>query len=331
MDMLQNMRAFVRVVESGGFTAAASRLDLSAGQVSRAVSNLERHLRTRLLSRNTRSVVLTEAGRRYLQRCYPILTSLEEAEAEACGAHVRPSGQLRVHATASFGQNYVMPVLMHYQRRYPDVAVELTMSQHNPSLIDEGYDVSIQLSRAELPDSGLISARVGESYGVLCASPSYLAERGTPNSVTELAAHACLRTTGLILSGPTWDLDGPQGKEIFELPPSPFRVNFSEAMALALRDGRGIGALPLWTALPMLRDGTLTRVLPAYRLGGLQIYALYTSREYLDAKIRSWIDLLQESIPRMLEHDLITSDVCASNTRWATGTLTDQRPFEARL
>lgn len=300
---------FVRVAESGGFTAAAVRLNMATGPVSRAVSELEQHLRTRLLNRTTRRVVLTEAGERYLHRCYQILASLDQAEAEASNAHVLPSGRLRVHATASFGQHYVMPAIMRYQKRYRQVAVELTLSQHVPDLIEEGYDVSVQLSRTELPSSGSIAVRVGNSYSILCASPSYLAERGTPGSVAELADHTCLQTTSLTLPGSRWDLDGPNGREIFDLPPSPFRVNIAEVMAFALRDGLGVGALPLWTALPWLRDGTLTRVLPTYRLSEMQIHALYTSREYLDAKIRSWIDFLKTTIPRMLDDDELTSNM----------------------
>jgi DNA-binding transcriptional LysR family regulator len=308
MDTFQKMRVFVRVAESGGFTAAALRLNMVTGQVSRAVSELEQHLRTRLLNRTTRRVVLTEAGTRYLDRCYQILACLEQAEAEASNAHVIPAGRLRVHATASFGQHYVMPVITCYQKQYPQVAVELTLSQHVPDLIDEGYDVSVQLSRTELPSSRSIAVRVGNSYSILCASPSYLAQRGTPNSVADLADHTCLKTNSQILPGSSWNLDGPNGSEVFDLPQSPFRVNMAEAMAFALQEGLGIGALPLWTALPWLRNGTLTRVLPAYRLSAMQIHALYTSRKYLDAKIRSWIDFLQESIPRMLDDDELTSN-----------------------
>ncbi|MEX3982549.1 LysR family transcriptional regulator [Paraburkholderia sp. EG287A] len=303
MDTFQKMKAFARVVEAGGFTAAAARLDLTAGQVSRAVTELEQRLRTRLLYRTTRKIVLTEAGKRYLHRCYQILDYVDEAEAEASNAHVLPSGRLRVHATASFGQHYVMPAVMRYQKRYPHVAVELTLSQHVPDLLEEGYDVSVQLSRTELPSSSSVAVRVGNSYSILCASPSYLADRGTPSSVAALADHTCLQTTSLTLPSSRWDLVGPNGREVFELHSSPFRVNIAEAMAFALRDGLGIGALPLWTALPWLRDGTLIRVLPTYRLSEMQIHALYPSREYLDAKIRSWIDFLRESVPQMIDDD----------------------------
>jgi DNA-binding transcriptional LysR family regulator len=307
MDTFQKMKIFARVAEVGGFTTAAARLNTTAGQVSRAISELERHLRTRLLNRTTRRVVLTEAGERYLHRCYQILATLEEAEAEASNAHVLPCGRLRVHATASFGQHYVMPAVMGFQKRYPQVAVDLTLSQHVPDLIDEGYDVSVQLSSTELPSSGSIAARVGHTYSILCASPSYLAEHGMPGSVAGLAAHACLQTTSPALPGSCWPLDGPNGREVFELPPSRFRVNVAEAMTFAIREGLGIGALPIWTALPWLRDGTLKRVLPTYRLSDMQIHALYACREYLDAKIRRWIDYLQESIPRMLVDDELSS------------------------
>lgn len=312
MDTLQKMKAFVRVAEAGGFTAAAARMNMATGQVSRAVSELEQHLRTRLLNRTTRRVVLTEAGGRYLHRCHQILAFLEDAEAEASNAHVLPSGRLRVHATASFGQHYVVPAIMHFQKRYPQVAVELTLSQRVPDLIDEGYDVSVQLSSTELPSSGLIAVRLGRSYSILCASPHYLAARGNPSSVAGLAEHTCLQTTSPTLPGSRWHMDGPHGREVFDLPPSPFRVNITDATAFAIRDGLGIGALPLWTALPWLRDGTLTRVLPAYRLSEMQIHALYISREYLDAKIRSWIDFMQESIPQMLGNDELTSSIANS-------------------
>ncbi|CAG9213282.1 substrate binding domain-containing protein [Paraburkholderia caribensis] len=172
-----------------------------------------------------------------------------------------------------------------------------------PDLIDEGYDVSVQLSSTELPSSASIAVHLGRSYSILCASPSYLIERGIPDSPAGLADHTCLQTTSPTRSGSQWHLDGADGQEIFDLPASPFRVNIAEAMASVLRDGVGIGALPLWTALPWLRDGTLTRVLPTYRLNEMQIHALYVSRAYLDAKIRSWIDFMRESIPQVLDEE----------------------------
>jgi DNA-binding transcriptional LysR family regulator len=303
MDTLQNMRMFVRVVEAGGFTAAAQQMNTTTAYASRAVSDLEAHLRTRLLNRTTRRIALTEAGERYLQRCEQILAYVEQAEAEAADAHARPSGRLRVHATSSFGQCYVVPAITRYQERYPSVSIDLTLSQHVPDLLDEGYDVTLQLTATELPDSGLVSQRLGTSYSVLCASPAYLEKRGVPYTVADLAGHTCVHIITSILPRDRWTFDGPNGIEDFMLPPVPFQVNVAEALAVALREGMGIGALPTPAALPALRNGTLVRLLPQYRTQKLKIYAMYASRQYLDAKIKTWVEFLRESIPQFLDAD----------------------------
>lgn len=303
MDTLQNMRMFVRVVEAKSFTAAAQQMNTTTAYASRAVSDLETHLRTRLLNRTTRRIALTEAGERYLQRCEQILAYVDQAEAEAADAHARPSGRLRIHATSSFGQYYVVPAVTRYQERYPCVAVELTLSQHVPDLLDEGYDVTLQLTASELPDSGLVSKKLGESYSVLCASPAYLEKRGTPRSVAELAEHTCLRVVTSIFPGDRWWFEGPDGTETIELPSPTFQVNVADALAVALGEGMGIGALPAPSALPALRNGTLVRVLPDHKLQKMTIYALYASRQYLDAKIKTWVECLGDVIPKTLAAD----------------------------
>ncbi|QBQ98898.1 LysR family transcriptional regulator [Paraburkholderia pallida] len=303
MDTLNCMRIFARVAEEGSFTAAAHRLDITTAFASRAVASLETHLQTRLLNRSTRRVALTEAGERYLRRCEQILAYIDQAEAEAGDAQALPSGRLRVHATTSFGQAYVVPAVMQYQKRYLSVAVELTLSQHVPDLLDEGYDVTLQLSSTELPDSALVSQTLGVVHSVLCASPDYLRERGTPHSVAELADHACLQLITPVFPRDRWHLEGPGGAETFELPPSVFQVNVADALAAALREGAGIGSLPMSSAVPALRNGSLLRVLPDYRLQQLTVYAMYASRQYLDAKIRTFVDFLKESIPQVLAAD----------------------------
>ncbi|WP_213302292.1 LysR family transcriptional regulator [Paraburkholderia sacchari] len=303
MDTLNCMRIFVRVAEEGGFTAAAHRLDITTAFASRAVASLETHLQARLLNRSTRRVALTEAGERYLRRCEQILAYIDQAEAEAGDAQALPSGRLRVHATTSFGQAYLVPAIMQYQKRYPSVAVELTLSQHVPDLLDEGYDVTLQLSSAELPDSALVSQTLGWVHSVLCASPGYLSERGAPHSVAELVDHACLQLITPVFPRDRWHLEGPDGSETFELPPSTFQVNVADALAGALREGAGIGSLPMSSAVPALRSGSLLRVLPDYLLQKLTVYAMYASRQYLDAKIRTFVDFLKEFIPQALMAD----------------------------
>src|SRR6266702_2428385 len=188
MDTLQNMRVFVRVVEAGSFTGAAQHLNTTTAYASRAVSDLEAHLRTRLLNRTTRRIALTEAGERYLQRCEQILAYVDQAEAEASDAHARPSGKLKVHSMPGFGQHYVMPMISLYQQQYPTVQVDLTLAQRVPDLLDEGYDVSIVLA-ADLPDSGLMSQRLGSAFSIACASPAYVEKHGMPRVPSDLTHH----------------------------------------------------------------------------------------------------------------------------------------------
>ncbi|WP_206996006.1 LysR family transcriptional regulator [Trinickia mobilis] len=303
MDTLHTMRIFVRVAEEGSFTGAAQRMAVTLPQASRAVSYLETHLRTRLLNRSTRSIALTEAGRRYLQRCQQILAYIDQAEAEAADALARPSGRLRVHAMPDFGQTYLVPAIMRYQQRYPAVSVDLTLSQHVPDLIDEGYDVAIHMSTTRLPDSGLVSQQLGTVHSVLCASPAYLHERGTPDGVAGLACHSCLQYVTPLFPRDRWHLDGPNGRETFDLPPTAFRVNLPDALSGALREGKGIGALPMPSAVPALKSGELVRVLPDHQLQRLTAYALYPSRQYLDAKIVTFVEFLREVVPQALAAD----------------------------
>ncbi|KVV24096.1 LysR family transcriptional regulator [Burkholderia ubonensis] len=302
MDTLQNMRVFMRVVDAGSFTAAAQQMNSTTAYTSRAVSDLEAHLRTRLLNRTTRRIALTEAGERYLQRCEQILAYVDQAEAEASDAHARPSGKLKVHCFTSLGQHYTVPAVSRYRERYPDVHVDLTLAQRMPDLLDEGYDVAIVVGR-DLPDSGLVSQRLGESYSVVCASPRYLEQHGVPQQPQDLGRHACL---GMVAPGfhyDDWTLSGPNGDEHVALPAPPFRVNVAEALAVAVREGMGIGVLPIYSAIAGLRNGHFVRVMPEYRSHVMNIYALYPSRQYLDAKIRTWVDFLRDELPATLDAD----------------------------
>jgi DNA-binding transcriptional LysR family regulator len=292
MDTLRNMRIFVRVVESGSFTKAAANEAMTTAQVSRAVTDLEARLRTRLLNRTTRRMALTEAGERYLDSCKRILADIEQAEAEASAAQATPAGKLRVYGGTSFGQHYVMPLIARYQQHQPEVAVDLTIAQQMPDIIEEGFDVAVVVAN-ELEDSALISQHLGSTAAILCASPGYLDARGVPQSFDELEGHTCLHLTDTSLPAGQWVTAGAHSA-------TPLQVNNPEALALAIREGMGIGPLPVPVALPGLTDGSLVRVLPRQWREGLNIYALYASRRYLDAKIRTFVEFLRERVPRML-------------------------------
>ncbi|MFM0149993.1 LysR family transcriptional regulator [Paraburkholderia sp. RL18-085-BIA-A] len=301
MDTLQNMRVFARVVEAGSFTAAAESLNSTTGAMSRAVSDLEARLRTRLLNRSTRRLALTPAGERYLQRCHQILAEIESAEEDASGAHEHPSGMLRIFSFASLGRHYVLPAIAKYRAQYPEVMVELTMAQRSPDLFGGGSDVAV-IAAASLSDSEMVSHLLGSTYSLLCASPEYVRSHGAPTRPVDLMLHQCLTLDTPAFPARAWLLEGPDGSEMLEVS-GPLQVNIAEALIGAIQEGMGIGALPLYAAVEGLCDGTLARVLPSYRLQKLNIYALYHSRKFIDAKTRTWVDFLRVHIPEVIARD----------------------------
>jgi DNA-binding transcriptional LysR family regulator len=303
MDKLGSMRMFVAVAEAGGFAKAAVRVSLSTAAVSRAIMDLEASLQARLFNRTTRQISLTEAGRRYLSHCERILNEVELADAEAMGAAAQPSGRLRVHATASFGQHYLTPMLARYTQQYEGVSVDLVLSQHSPDLLEERFDVAIAVA-STLKDSSLVSQRLGFSRQVLCAAPQYLARRGAPATVADLERHTCLQLSLRDLPMTPWIFEGERASEAAAtfrpVHQAPLTVNIAEALGEAIRAGMGIGMLPIPTALQGMRDGSLVQVLPHARLKPNNVYALYASRQYLDAKIRTLVEFLREAVPRRL-------------------------------
>ncbi|MBW9104865.1 LysR family transcriptional regulator [Paraburkholderia phenoliruptrix] len=321
MDTLQNMRVFLRVVEAGSFTAAAQSLNSTTGAMSRALSELEAHLRTRLLNRSTRRLALTTAGERYLKRCRQILADVDTAEEEASCAHERPSGALRMHSFASIGQHYVLPAISRYRAQYPEVTVELTLSQRMPDLFEGSADVSI-VGAATLPDSDLVSLPLGTTFSILCASPAYVRAHGTPQTPADLAHHECLILHTPAFPPREWVLDGPNGSETMAVD-GPVQVNIAESLIAAIREGMGIGMVPLYAAIAGLRDGTLVRVLPAFTLQKMTVYALYPSRKFVDAKTRTWVEFLRTHLPTVIARD---EALLAEIGRGATDTALEPDP-----
>lgn len=299
MDMLQAMRMFVRVVDAGSFTAAATQAATSTAQVSRLVSDLENQLQARLLHRTTRRLALTEAGARFLEQCRQILAQLEQAQLEACGAHQKPRGRLRVHSTTGLGIQLLATLASRYNQLYPEVRLELMLSQRQPGLLEEELDVVITLSR-ELPDSELIAQNLGTVFNVVCAAPSYLDQHGVPSQPQDLEQHRCLRLVDPVCAD-TWEFSSDDGDFLFH-PGDTFKVNVAEAMASAAEAGMGICLLPDYVAAPALQRRTLVRLLPRFRLQEKSIYALYPSRRFLDAKTKTWLDFLKLELPKAFDH-----------------------------
>lgn len=295
MDKLSNMSVYVKVVEMGSFTAVANHLDSTVGNVSRAVSALENVLDTRLLQRSTRRLSVTDAGRRFYERCIKILADLDSAEAEASNSALQPRGTLRVHCVPGLARQLVTGAVLEYRKEFPDVTVDMMLSQRMPNLLEDQLDVSILIART-LPDSAYVSQKIGVSHCVLAASPEYLERHAAPVTPEDLRDHQCLLLSTVDYVKDEWQLKSKAGDAIFSPAGPSFSVNDMDAMAVAIREGAGIGLLAGFTALDDLRTGKLIRVLPDYHTYERNVYAVYTSRQFVDAKITRFIEALKARV-----------------------------------
>lgn len=307
MDTVSQMRVLVRIVERGTFSGAALTLDTSPGAISRAISELEARLRTRLFNRSTRKVSLTPAGELYLQRCKQILADIEQAEEEASDAQKRPMGKLRVHSFTGIGQYYVLPAIKEYRSRYPEVKVQLAMSQQIPALFEGSADVAVVATSSALPDSDLVSHWLGSSFSVLCASPDYLREHGFPKGPKAIGSHECIIHHSPAFPAYEWLIESERGAESMKVSGC-VELNTAESVALAVRAGMGIGVLPVYSALDGLADGSLVRVLPRFTLQKMDIYVLHPSRKFTDARIKTWIELLKQFMPTVTARDCLAME-----------------------
>lgn len=298
--LLHAMTAFLRVVDAGSFTAAASQMALTTAQVSRLVSELEKRLQTKLLQRTTRRLMLTSVGERYANQCRSILDLVTEAESGVGGANIEAIGRLRVRCMAAFGDRYVVPLVSRYCAMHPKVTVEYSTSQYAPDLLAEGVDVSVYLAQS-LPDSSIVSQRLGETHGVLCAAAGYLEKHGSPKSVHELADHACLRLANPSTT-PEWTMT--DGRKTFSLNPTgPLVGDNPEVILHGTCSGLGIAMLPRFSVVDKIRAGELVVVLPGWRSPEIGVYALTPSRKFLEAKTRAWLELLKVELPNALKRD----------------------------
>ncbi|MFM0114972.1 LysR family transcriptional regulator [Paraburkholderia nemoris] len=296
VDKIHNIRVFSRVIEVGSFTAVANVLDTSVAHVSRSISDLEDDLRVRLFHRTTRRITPTEAGARYYQRCQKILADLDYADAEAADALIEPYGKLRVHAMPGLGQTHLAACIVDYQRRYPNVNIELALSATMPRLVEEQFDVSV-VTAPTLPDSDYVSHVTGSSHSVLVAAPSYLEQHPPLRSPEDLESHDCIRLQSPASpSADGWQLESPDGEVFSNVSTARFKVNDPAALRVALLAGAGIGALAVYSAIDDLRSGALVRVLPEFQLPTRNVYSVYPSRIYVDAKIRTFVDFLKREL-----------------------------------
>ena len=283
MDRITSMTAFVQVVDHGSFSAAAKRLELSPAMVTSHVQALEKRLGIQLLNRTTRKVSVTEAGRAFYERCTQILTEVEEAETAASDLHSTPRGTLRVNTSVALAR-LVTPLIADYVAKYPEVSFELIMTDRMIDLVEEGFDFALRAG--PLPDSTLISRRLGLGRKTLCAAPAYLARRGTPKHPSDLAGHNCLTYMNSFLEN-HWRFTGPNGEHEVDVSGN-LRTNSIEGMRAAALSGLGICLMPALTIGPDIAAGRLVRLLPDFRTTEAIIQAVYPSSRHLSLKVRTF-------------------------------------------
>jgi DNA-binding transcriptional LysR family regulator len=302
MDRLMNMRALVEVVHGGTFTDAAKRLKVSPARITSHIKSLEARLGIQLLSRTTRKVNLTEAGRMYYERCTHILAEVDEAESIVSALQAMPSGTLRVNTSVTLAR-LVAPLITEYVKLYPHVAFDLVMTDRMADLVDGEFDLALRAG--PLPDSSLISRRIGLGRLVLCASPAYIAEHGAPARPANLDRHNCLLSLN---SFPDrgWRFSGVDAEEEITATGN-FRTNSVEALRTAALSGHGIALLPATIIADDLRMGSLIQLLPEFRTNEAIIQALYPPSRHLSAKARTFIDFLTSRLredPDWVSHPL---------------------------
>jgi len=292
MDSLTSMKVFGTIVETGSFASAARRLNLSRAVVTKHVAALEDRLGVRLLERTTRKLSVTEAGAHYYSRSTQILSDVEDAEREAAQATIVPRGTLRVSAPHTFATMHIAPYLAEFRERFPEVTLEMTLSDRFVDLLDEGFDLAIRIADG-LPESSLVARRLAVCRFVVCGAPTYFARHGEPRVPDDLAKHPCLGYT-LSAREHSWVFVCPHDQRHVVNVTGPLRSNSGDLLREAAVSGAGVMLLPTFYVGKDLERGRLRPVLTDYRMQDYGIYAVYPSRKHLTAKVKAFIDFLVE-------------------------------------
>ena len=298
MDRFAELHAFTLVAASSGFSAAARQLGVAVSSVTRQVDALEQRLGSPLLNRSTRGVTLTDSGRAYYEQATAILAALDEADDGASGRGDALRGSLRVAAPVTFATIYIAPLLSELARRYPELTLDLRLSDAMTNLAEEAIDLAIRIGNVD-QQSNLIARLLAPHTRSICASPAYLSQHGTPKVAADLAQHNCLQFA-YGARRQVWRLQAPgQAATEVEVHGS-LSVNNSEVLRRAVLDGIGVALLPDWLVQADLQAGTLRRLLPEYMAnpGDMKvgIYAVYPANRRGSSKIKAFADLLEQGL-----------------------------------
>jgi DNA-binding transcriptional LysR family regulator len=296
MDRLESMSIFLAVAEAGSISAGARRLNMPLTTVSRKISALEDYLKTLLLTRSSRRMTLTDAGKSYVAACKRILEEVVEAERVATGEYTAPKGELNITAPIVLGRLHLVPVLSEFLRGHPDIDVRLMLSDRLINLPEEGVDVALRVG--DLPDSALIATRIGTIHRVFAASPSYLKIQGTPQKPADVVGHDCVGVQGFT-GASFWSFS--KDAEI----PVRYRliVNSTDAACEAAKAGLGIISVFSHHVTSAFQDGTLVPILSAFERPPLPLSLVRTSGGYLPPKLRACLDFVTPRLKIRLSAD----------------------------
>lgn len=292
MSKIQQMSSFVAVVDAGSFIGAAQATGASKAAISRHVGELERRLNVRLLNRTTRRLSLTEEGRMFFERAKELLESIDEAESMLTLRAGEPRGTVRVNAPLTFGALHLAPLWGPFADANPQVSLDITLSDRVVDLVDEGYDLAIRITA--IPDSTLIARKLASTRIVLCASPGYLKNRGTPSHPHELAHHSVI-SYSYWSTRDEWHFSGPEGRVSVRIDPR-IHTNNGDTCRRAALANQGLILQPDFIVGEDLRRGDLVELMPSYRSIELGIYAVYASRKQLPLKTRRLVDHLSDAL-----------------------------------
>jgi DNA-binding transcriptional LysR family regulator len=317
MDRMTSMATFVKVVDVGGFSAAARALEMSASMVTNHVQSLEERLGVRLLNRSTRKLSLTEVGHAYYERAQQILNDVEDAERTAQALQTTPSGNLRLNTSVAMPP-FLAPVIHEFLALYPKVSISISMSDREVDLVEDGFDLAIR--NMPVADSSLISRRIATYHFILVGAPDYFAARGTPEHPGELGDHNCLKFLGGAW-GNEWQFSTPEGDLSVPVVGN-MQANSVNALRLAAVHGQGLTVLPSFLVADDLRAGRLMSALNDFLDTEYPVSAIYPHRHRLSAKVRSFIDLLAKHF----HDDPAWADPCSRRSKRQNGQAGDCVP-----
>lgn len=288
MNLLENLTLYLAIVDAGSLAGAARRMGRSPPAVTRHLSELERRLGVRLIERNTRRLAVTDAGRRLAEHARTLLADFETAMRDTAGEGATPRGLLRVSAPLLFGRRHITPIVTDYLATYPDVSVDLALSDRPVDLIEEGIDVALRI--APLDDSSLVARRVGTVRRVVVASPAYLAQHGTPAAPDDLDAHRIVLFVNHANSA-DWRFADKTIRVAAR-----FQVNRAEAAIAAARAGHGLLMVLSYQVASALADGSLVRVLQAFERPAIPVQLVVPTARLMPPRVRTFIDF---AVPRL--------------------------------